>query len=322
MRDFPRPRLFASRCLGFARCRWNGETITDDLVERLRVHVDYVTECPEVSIGLGVPREPIRVVKDKAGLKLMQPATGRDCSREMAVFADAFLLKLGEVDGFILKSRSPSCGIKDVKVYPSIEKSPVIGKGSGFFGSRAIEMFPGVAVEDEARLNDFRIREQFLTRIFLSAEFRRAKARGSMKGLVDLHSGNKYMLMAASQRSLSALGRIVANHDKLPARDVFAAYGEELGRAMAKGSRYRSNINALMHALGYVSKGMRPKEKAYFLEMLEKYRKGRVPFSVPLGIMRELVIRFEEPYLMRQSFFEPYPEELMLVTDSGKGRLR
>lgn len=323
MRDFSRPIVFASRCLGFAECRWNGATIPDAFVESLKPYVKFITACPEVEIGLGVPREPIRVIEDKKATRLYQPATGRDVSEEMTRFSAGFLDSLCEVDGFVLKSRSPSCGFKDVKVYPREGKVAArTGKGRGFFGGAVLERFPHKAIEDEARLADFHIREWYLAKLFMLADFRMARSKGDMRDMVDFHSRNKLAIMAASQKALSALGRIVANHGKLPAADVLAAYGEALGVALARAPDYKRNINVLMHALGFFSDRLAKDEKAYFLQTLERYRDSRVPLSVPLHMMRGFIVRFRNDYLGNQTCFEPYPEGLITVTDSGKGRER
>jgi uncharacterized protein YbgA (DUF1722 family)/uncharacterized protein YbbK (DUF523 family) len=322
MRTFRRPVIVVSKCLGFAACRWNGLTIADSFVEQLRAHVEFLPVCPEVEIGLGVPREPVRVVAAGGSMKLLQPSTGLDCTERMQGFARGFLEALPEVDGFFLKSRSPSCGIKDVKLYPSAGKVAVSGKGSGFFGGEVLARFAPLPIEDEARLSDYRIREHFLTRIFLQADLRHMREVGTMRALVDFHSANKYLLMAASQSRLAVLGQIVANHEHRPAPEAIEAYAQELAKAFVKIPRFTANINVLMHALGYFSDRIAHREKAHVLESLERYRKSRVPLSVPLNILRALIVRFEEPYLMGQTFFEPYPEELLLVTDSGKGRTR
>lgn len=320
MRKFEKPSIVVSKCLGFAACRWNGETASDGFVDLLEPFVKFFPVCAEVEIGLGVPREPVRVVQKAKKMYLMQPATGKDFTDEMRAFVDAHLSSLQNIDGFLLKSRSPSCGIKDVKLYPGIEKTGVIGKTSGFFGGAVVDRFQGLPIEDEARLGDWRIREHFLSRIFMRADFRTVRKSGSMRELVRFHSEKKFMLMAASQRALSELGRIVANHEKLPPRDAIEAYAEKLAPAFAKIPHTGRIINVLMHGLGYMSKELKASERKYFLDSLERYRNGRIPMSVPVNILRELAIRFETAYLLDQSFFEPYPEELMLVTDSGKGR--
>lgn len=320
MREFVKPIVVVSKCLGFANCRYNGVTIPDDLVEKLKDHVDYNTVCPEVEVGLGVPRNPVRVVSVKGELRLIQPATKADFTDKMIDFTEHFLESLKEVDGFILKYRSPSCGIKDVKVYQSIEKGPAKMKGAGFFGGRALERFSGLAVEDEGRLKNFKIREHFLTRLFSLADFRRVKRSGSMGELVRFHAANKFLLMAYNQKELRILGRIVANQNKKPLSEVLTSYGEHFERALSRTVKYTSNINVLMHALGGFSRELVSREKAYFLETLERYRNGKIPLSAALGIMRAWAVRFETGYLMKQSYFSPYPEELVEITDSGKGR--
>jgi uncharacterized protein YbgA (DUF1722 family)/uncharacterized protein YbbK (DUF523 family) len=313
-----RPVVVVSKCLGFARCRYNGIAIDDDFVDHLKPYVQYQPVCPEVEIGLGVPRDPIRVVRTKNVDRLMQPATGLDHTEKMRDFCAAYLGSLEGVDGFILKSRSPSCGIKDVKVFASIEKSPSIGKDAGFFGKAVMERFSHLPVEDEGRIRNFRIREHFLTQLFTFARFR-TLAR-TMRELVAFHSAHKLLLMAYHQTELRACGRIVANPEQLDVKDVFAGYREHLHKAFATMPRYTSNINVLMHALGYFKKELSSKEKTFFLESLERYRAGKIPLSVALGIARSWIVRFGEEYLQQQMFFEPYPEGLVEITDSGRGR--
>ncbi len=320
MREFAKPRVVVSKCLGFESCRWNGETISDDFVDLLSNFVEFMPVCAEVEIGLGIPRNPVRVVQKGKELFLMQPATGLDVTEKMRAFCDRHLSGLPAVDGFLLKSRSPSGGMKDGKLYPSIERTAVIGKTSGFFGGAVVERFSHLPIEDEARLGDWRIREHFVSRIFMQADFRMVSESNSMKELVRFHSGNKFMLMAASQKELSAMGKLVANHEKRPFAEVVSSYGEHLSAAFAKIPRTGRIINVLMHGLGYVSGELRSQEKKYFLSALERYRKGRIPMSVPINVLHELAIRCEAKYLLAQTFFSPYPEELMLVTDSGKGR--
>jgi uncharacterized protein YbgA (DUF1722 family)/uncharacterized protein YbbK (DUF523 family) len=317
---FPRPAVVVSKCIGFAPCRYNGLIISDDFVASLRSHADLTPVCPEVEIGLGVPRDPIRLVSVEKELRLMQPAAGRDVSDEMAQFADSFLDSLGVVDGFVLKGRSPSCGIKDVKVFPSVGRVAVLAKDRGFFGRAVLDRFPHLPVEDEGRLRNFRIREHFLTRLFTLARFREVRASGKTGDLVRFQTENKLLLMAYNQKELRILGRIVANPEHRPVRDVVEDYQQHLYSALARMPRYTSSINVLLHALGFFSKGLTSGEKAFFLDTLEKYRAGRLPMSVLLGVLRSWIVRFEEPYLARQTFFAPYPEELVEITDSGKGR--
>jgi len=320
MREFVKPIIVVSKCLGFAHCRYNGAIINDEFVEKLNNYVEFKPVCAEVEIGLGIPREPVRVVNSNGHLRLVQPATGLDFTDTMISFANSFLDSVGETDGFILKSRSPSCGIKDVKIYPSAESNIVKEKGSGFFAGVVLEKFPYLAVEDEGRLTNFRISEQFLTSVFTFADFRKAKSSGSMKALVQFHSENKLLLMSYNQKEMRELGKITANRDKKTTKDVIKNYEQNLFKAFYQAPRYVSNINVLMHGLGYFSDLLSHDEQAFFLDSLEKYRVGKVPLSAPLNILRSFIVRFKEDYLMQQTFFEPYPEGLMGIADFGKGR--
>ena len=315
-----RPIVYVSKCLGFDKCRYNGITIYDEFVEKLKPHVDYVTVCPEVEIGLGIPRNPVRVVAHKDEKKLMQPATGKDVTPAMNDFCQTYLGQIDEVDGFLLKSRSPSCGIKDVKIYSRMEKSASIGKGAGFFGSAVMARFPKHPVEDEGRLRNFRIREHFLTQLFAYSKFRHTKKTRSMGALVQFQAESKLLLMAYNQKELKILGQIVANQDKRPVDDVYNLYEDHFYNALCTPARYTSNINVLMHAMGHFSKDLTPQEKEYFLASLERYRDGKIPLSATLSILRSWIVRFENGYLNQQTFFEPYPEALVEITDSGKGR--
>lgn len=321
MSETGRPVVVISRCLGFDHCRWNGEIIRDEFVELLAKHVKCVTECPEAAIGLGVPRDPIHIESGKEGRRLVQPATGRDVTREMLAFCASFLGSLGEVDGFLLKARSPSCGIGDVKIFPlGGSDSGAIDMGPGFFGEEVLRRFPLLPAESEGRLKNFRLREHFLTRVFAHARFRATAANGSVGALVDFHARNKFLLMAYNQAALKDLGRLVANPERKKAGALFTLYRERFLKAITKPPRRTSDINVLMHALGYFSNKLTTREKAYFLETLQKFREGRIPLSVPLFVVGSWIARFGEDYLAGQTYFRPYPEELALIGDSGKGR--
>ena len=320
MSSAAKPVVVVSKCLGFASCRWNGEIIPDEFVDMLKPFVDFLPVCPEMAIGLGVPRDPIRIVSVKGDLRLMQPATGRDLTEAMKVFSRSFLSSLSDPDGFILKFRSPSCGFSNVKMYHDMGDEGASGKTSGFFGKAVMENFPSLPVEDEGRLKNYRIREHFLAWLFTRSNFRKIKLKGSMKHLVQFHSENKFLIMAYSQKALRILGRIVANHEKKPVDEVLTLYEHSLDQAFSHPPRFTNMINVLMHLLGFFSERLTPGEKSFFLESLERYRHEKIPLSVPVNMIRSWVIRFDEKYLLNQSFFDPYPEPLVEITDSGKGR--
>ncbi|MDD3719093.1 MAG: DUF523 and DUF1722 domain-containing protein [Actinomycetota bacterium] len=320
MVDDNKPLVVVSRCLGFENCRWNGEIVKDEFVDRLSPYVEFRTVCPEVQIGLGVPRDPIHIESSRGVRSLVQPATGRDVTAEMLAFCSSFLSSLGGVDGFLLKARSPSCGPGDVKIYAAGGKSGAMDKGSGFFGDAVLTAFPDLAVESEGRLNNFRIREHYLTRLFATARLGAMEKKGAMRGLVDFHARNKLLLMAYNQAELKTLGHIVANHEHLKVAELLSTYRSHFARALSRTPRYTSNINVLMHAMGYFSQGITSREKSHFLQTLERYRAGNIPLSAALGIVNSWIARFDQEYLRQQTFFAPYPEELAFISDSGKGR--
>jgi uncharacterized protein YbgA (DUF1722 family)/uncharacterized protein YbbK (DUF523 family) len=319
MKDFARPTVVVSECLGFAPVRYNSRVIPDAFVSSLGKYVDYVTVCPEVGIGLGVPRKPVRIVSWKGGdRRLIQPETGLDFTQDMLDFSERFLSSLGEVDGFIMKRGSPSSGIKEVKIYPSTEKVAAIARGAGLFGGQVLLRFPELAVEDEGRLTNFNIRETFLTRVFAHAALRRVLKTVRMKDLVDFHASNKLLLMAYSQKELRILGRLVANPENREPQKLASDYERHFNLALASTPRRTSNINVLMHSLGYFKRELGVKEKSHFLDMLDLYRKGTVPLVAPSMLLKSWAFKYESDYLLSQSFFRPFPEGLVSERDSGK----
>lgn len=318
MNDDPRPRVVVSKCLGFAACRYNAQTIEDDFVRKLDRHVDFEPVCPEAEIGLGIPRFPVRIVKDGDTVQLVQPSTGKNCTRDMIDFAGTFLSGIGEVDGFILKNRSPSCGPGDVKLYHHVDKPDAAGKTSGLFASLVLEKFPGRALEDEGRLKNFKLREHFLTRLYALRRLREVIESGTTGDLVDYQAGHKFLLMGYSQKHLRILGRIVANHDRLPFREQASRYRDVLMEALAKVPRRTSLINVLQHMGGYFSKQSSKREKQFFAETLDLYRDGRIPFSSAVSVIKTWALREENEYLLDQVILAPYPQDLIELSDSGR----
>jgi uncharacterized protein YbgA (DUF1722 family)/uncharacterized protein YbbK (DUF523 family) len=285
--------------------------MTSDLVRSLKPLVEFIPVCPEVGVGLGVPREPIRIVKEDDGLKLIQPATGLDLTERMNLFSQRFLDGLPEVDGFILKSKSPSSAMKDAKIYLSTDKVSPLGKGPGFFGGAVVDRFGYLAVEDERRLLNTRIKEHFLTKLYTLADFRSVKNSGSVKRFVDFQARNKLLFTAYSQTELHAMGRIAAQPKGRPFQEVISEYQSHLWKALRRPPRRGANENVLTKAAGYFTSKLSKSEKAFFLDAVAKYRAGKFPLSTPLNVLKAWIIRFNEEYLMQQTFFESYPEALM-----------
>ena len=309
-RTYPHPRIVVSRCIEFDPCRYDGSKIPSPAVARLRSFADCIPVCPEVEIGLGIPRETVRIVRMDGFDHLIQPATGKDVTGEMSAFATKFLDSLPPVDGFILKGGSPTSGTSGVRVYPSAAKSMAIERTAGFFAREVLKRFSELPVEDELRLNHARIRDHFYTGIFTLAAFRSVEENGEREGLAAFHADNKLLLLAASQTGMREMGRLVASRAKKEPAELFFHYRHLLCAALTQVPRYTNNINVLQHALGHFSNRVSGEEKAYCLRLIGRYKEGHATLAEPRDLLRSWVIRFGEQALLNQTFFAPYPAEL------------
>lgn len=322
MREFIKPKVVISKCIEHGSCRYDGSMISSDFVKRVKKYIDFTTVCPEVEIGLSIPRESIRLIEVDDEKRLVASINGEECTEAMRNFVDDFCENRLDtsVHGAILKGRSPSCGIKDVKVYPSAGRVACLPKKTtGFFGGGLMDYDPYLALEDEGRLRNYDIRDHFLTRIYTMARFEDLYKSATMAKLVAFHSDHKYLLMAYHQTEQKLLGRIVANHDQLPLAEVMDQYGHHLKKALMKPLRKGRNTNMILHMFGYVSDYLSTEEKAFFLEQLSLYNQNKKPLSAIMTVLYGWVIRFDVVYLKNQHIFEPYPIEILDVMDSGKG---
>lgn len=324
MREFKKPNIILSKCLEYCRCRYNGDKIPDKFIRNLAKHVNYIKICPEVEIGLGVPRNSVRLIKKDDQYRLVDSMTGQDHTAKMDKYIEKISLELKEeeIEGFIAKTRSPSCGSNDAKVYPAAGKVPALGeKKAGYFTSELKKIFSSLVIENEGRLKNFKLRENFLIKIFMLADLRSVIESGKIKELIDFHSNNKYLIMSYNQKGLNKLGRITADHEKGKTEKTMKKYRAELLETLAVLPETGKRVNMLQHIFGYVSSNISPEERQYFLDTLADFRKDKVPFSLPLALLRSWVIRFKVEYLLAQTIFNPYPEGLIDLSDSGTGRL-
>jgi uncharacterized protein YbgA (DUF1722 family)/uncharacterized protein YbbK (DUF523 family) len=322
MEQFVRPSIVVSKCLEFANCRYDGSMISDDFIKKLKKYVDFIPLCPEMEIGLPTPRQALRIIEKEGKEYLAFSQTGESVSTLMETYINSKIYDLlqSDVDGFILKSRSPSCGIKDVKVYKTFGKSSAISKNAkGFFGKAVIDAFGLLAIEDEGRLSNYQIREHFLTKVYTHAAFRSIKKASSMNALIKFHSQNKYLFMAYHPNHLKTLGKLVANHDQNNIDEILINYENVLNKLLSTSPDTMRFINMMLHIFGYFSKELNVNEKAYFLDAIDQYRNHQIPQSTVMAILKSWVLRFDNEYLRDQKIFEPYPLELIEVRDSGKG---
>ncbi len=298
MEKYAKPRLFISNCLGFESCRYDGGIIRSEFVERLTKHIDIVRTCPEMRIGLGSPRDAMRQVKRPGDdLRLLSTLKGIDLTDQMRSFTSDYIetLKQTELDGFILKAKSPTCGVNHIKIYKDFGKAPVLtAKGRGFFGGAISDSFSDLPVETEMRLTNYDIRNRFYTAIFTLARFREINQQPSMKALVEFHANNKYLFMSHHQDTLKRMGQIVANSQHLPVDEVFNLYKTELRDILSKEPSQKRRINVLTHIYGYFKHKVSVKEKEFYFEVLNDYL-GSVDFL--------MYFRIEEIHLRKQTQF-------------------
>ncbi len=311
VKSFIKPNIVISRCIEFDKCRYNAQIISSDFVKKLKPHFNFIAVCPEVEIGLGIPRSAVRVVLNNKKKQLIQPETNKNFTEEMNEFCIDFLNHIENIDGFILKSRSPSCGIKDVRIYPKSEKTAPIYRESGFLGEHVLKFFTNSSIEDEARLRNPAIREHFLRKIYTMSSFRKVIKSSDINELIKFHSENKFLLLSYGQKYLKKLGQIVANNKKQSLKTILEEYEQNLYLAFNKGARCTNNINVLQHTFGYVSNNLNSDEKKMFIDSITDFRNGRISLSVPLNLIKSWVLRFDVEYLRNQTFFEPYPLELL-----------
>ena len=313
-----KPKVIISRCLGFDSCRYNGAMITFDLLDIMKDKIEFITVCPELDIGLGVPRESLRLVKKNDNIDLVQPNSGRYLTEEMQKYSQEMLEKFSDIDGFILKGRSPSCGIKDVKVYSGLVKSPVIEKSQGVFAGEAIRKFSYLPIEEEGRLTNLSIREHFFTKLYLIFNFKNIVKNNSFKDLINFHAKNKYLYFAYDQAQKNKLGTIVANHDRNDFQVIVRDYFDEMTKLLSILPSKKNYINAYQHIFGYFSKYISKEEKAFVLDLIEKYRKDQIYKSSISSVLKSYSIKYNIEYLLDQSIFSSFPDELVILDDSAR----
>ena len=317
---FPRPKILVSRCLGFAACRYDGQILKNGFVEQLQSEIDLIPVCPETDCGLGIPRAPIRLCHSDQGLVVFQPATGRDVTAQVQSTITAILKEHPQVDGAILKSKSPSCGLLDTKIYQGVEKPQPLKKGPGIFGDQVLRQYDGAAIEDEMRLSNLVLREHFLIKLFTLARFRELSEQPTMGRLVAFHAGHKLLFLAYNQSHFRLAGKIVANHEKFPIVEVVRHYRKELLHILENPMRIPGVINTLYHAFGWISEHLGSEEKQYLINTIEEYRDERLPLQAVTRLIEAHALRFGNEYLRSQVFLRPYPRILAGLHDTGRGR--
>lgn len=307
-------RLGISACLLGENVRFDGGHKLDRyLRDTLGRFVEYVPVCPEAECGLGIPREAMHLEGDPGSPRLVTIRTKRDFTDQMLHWANKRVQELeGEnLCGFIFKSDSPSSGMERVKVYDANNVPRKIG--TGLFASVFMQHFPLVPVEEEGRLHDPMLRENFIERIFVAKRWRDiAGGSGKINQLIDFHTRHKLLIMAHSPKHLSILGKIIANWKQWPTEELYSQYYPILVEALKLKATIRKNTNVVQHLMGYFKKQLSADEKQELLGLIEYYRQGHLPLIVPVTLIGHYARKYDQTYLKEQYYLNPHPIELQL----------
>jgi uncharacterized protein YbgA (DUF1722 family)/uncharacterized protein YbbK (DUF523 family) len=307
-------RLGVSSCLLGQNVRYDGGHKRDRFVtDLLAQFVEWVPVCPEVEVGMGTPRPALRLVGQGEDVRMVEIASGRDHTRAMQRYAAKRVRALRglELCGYVLKKDSPSCGMARVKVYS--ENGAPSKDGRGLFAAPLMESYPNLPVEDEGRLNDAQLRENFIERVFAYRRLRDLfRGRWTNGQLVAFHTAHKLQLMAHAMEPYRELGSLVASLKKWPREDLRARYENGFMAALAHVATRTKNTNVLQHAAGHLKKTLGSASRMELADLIHDYRLGTVPLIVPVTLLRHHARHLEIAYLAGQTFLEPHPKELML----------
>ena len=307
-------RLGISRCLLGDEVRFDGGHKQDHfLTNVLGRYVEWVPVCPEVEAGLGTPREAMRLVGNPHRPRLMTITSKHDHTKAMETMVEERLDSLKEVDlsGFVFKRGSPSCGVERVRVYTP--QGMPSHSGAGIFAKAFREEFPLIPVEEEGRLCDPSLRENFIERVFCYRRFQDVVQNETTRQvLIRFHTIHKYLLLAHSQQHYEVMGRLVGQADRYHPKELTLKYGELLMKTLAVKATVRKHVNVLHHIVGYFKNRLKTQEKTELLGVVNDYHRGLTPLIVPLTLIKHYVQTFDVGYVRDQVYLNPHPKELML----------
>ncbi|WP_135077747.1 DUF523 and DUF1722 domain-containing protein [Terasakiella sp. SH-1] len=308
-------KIGVSSCLLGQEVRYNGGHCHNRFVTKsLGTYAEFVPTCPETAIGMGIPRETVRLERSAEGkVEMLAPKSGHDFTQDMRAFSKSWCEQLDQMDldGFVFKKNSPSCGVFRVKIYQNGQ--PAQRRGRGLFAQEVMDRCPELPVEEDGRLADPMLREQFINRVFA---FRRVKdvfkGDWKRKDIIAFHAREKMLLMAHHPQQAKVLGRLLGNVKSFERDDFKMVYIKEFMACVNHKASRGKQVNALMHMAGYLKKKQTAQGRAELNQLIAGYQRGQYPLSVPLTLMTHMVRRFEQSYLAQQSYLKPHPQELAL----------
>jgi len=310
MRKFSRPILGISKCLEFDMCRYDGSRINNNFVRNLKKFVDFVPVCPEESIGLGTPRQPIRLVQINGKKSLYQPSSEKDLTKQMTNFIQKFVTSVDNLDGFIFKRDSPSCGISDVRLYHKLGKDSGYQKTSGIFSEGVSAKFPNLVKEDEKRLDNILIREHFLTRIFVLANLRESLNENSVDKLFEFYSKNMLLFLCHNEKLTAELGLLFRTEDNFDiiSKDLVNIIYQIISSPVKK----TPMINTFDYMFKHVKSKLSESEKSHYRSLINDFENDLISHSQISTLLYSWALRYDLKIILEQSIFDPFPKSLLL----------
>lgn len=308
-----KPKIVVSECLYGTKCRYDGQGYNDKVIQSLKDYVDIQTVCPELAIGLSIPREPIRIEMNKENeeYRLIDYNSKNDYTNQMTEFSEEFINGLDDIDGFILKSRSPTCGLKDAKVYYCGNKCSIRSNENGFFSQKIIDKYDYLPIENEGRLKNYNIRDNFFTRIFFINNLK------NNKNIIEFHKNNLLLLKSYDEESTNEVSDIL-NENRM--EDQVHQYKEKVLNIVSNQRKKENKLSIIIKVFEKYKNMLNEEEINMFNGLIESYENQRILFSTLEVVIKMYATRFKDKDILNQTFFYPYPENLINITDSGKGR--
>lgn len=306
-------KIGVSSCLLGQEVRFDGGHKRSSYIDdTMGTYFEFVTFCPEVAIGLGIPRPTIRLIKRHGEVRLVNSKDDSiDHTQNMIEKSQAYCSNLDDLSGYILKSKSPSCGMERINLYN--EKNFPEKTGVGIFAYELKKRYPNLPLEEEGRLNDAHLRENFIERVFTYHRWQQMLRNGlSVNALMNFHKAHKFILLAHDEATYRKLGPEIARLNMDNLQEIAEHYIADVMDSLKKHATRKKNMNVLQHAMGYLKNEIEKDDKQELLEMFDKYRLGQIPLIVPITLLKYHLRKNPQPYIDEQFYMNPYPEELML----------
>lgn len=311
MEQFVKPIVGISKCLEFENCRYDGAVVKNHLIRTMKDHVEFLPVCPEVGIGLGTPRDTIRLVKIDGKKNLYQNSNQRNLTELMNEFSDKFLDKISSIDGFILKNGSPTCGVENTRYYHKIGKEVGYDMSTGIFTDSIIKKFPNLILEDESRLRNSILRDSFLTRLFSMAHLRHSLISKSKSSIDDFFLKNQMLFMCYSPLKTKNLVYLISNRENFEKKEFNAMLKLSVFNILNRIPESESLENTFMYIFNLIKEQLQSSEINYYHALVDDYRNGFATHSQISTLLYSWALRFNLDDLKFQSIFNPYPKQLI-----------